>query len=300
MRHLNYNHLLYFWTVAREGSIAKATHSLNLTPQTISGQLKLLEKSVGEPLFHKVGRGLAMTETGHTVFQYAEEIFNLGAELASRIKTGRVIVPALITVGVVNSIPKLVAARMLQPVFDSEVPIRLVCTEGSLEPLLGRLAVHRLDLILSDRPIPSGLSVKAFSHALGASDISLFCPRAQSRHYSKGFPQSLDKAPMLLPTTDNPIRRPLDDWFEHHGVSPDLIAEFEDSALMKAFGEAGNGIFPSPTAISDEVEQMYRVRRIGDPIPVQEAYFAISPERKLKHPAALRIIDAARARLLRR
>jgi LysR family transcriptional activator of nhaA len=300
VRHLNYNHLLYFWTVAREGSIAKATHSLNLTPQTISGQLKLLEKSVGEPLFHKVGRGLAMTETGHTVFQYADEIFNLGAELASRIKTGRVIVPALINVGVVNSIPKLVAARILQPVFDSEVPIRLVCPEGSLESLLGRLAVHRLDLILSDRPIPSGLSVKAFSHALGSSDISLFCPPAQSRRYSKNFPQSLDKAPMLLPTVDNPIRRPLDDWFEHNGVSPALVAEFEDSALMKAFGEAGNGIFPSPTAISDEVEQMYRVRRIGDPIPVQEAYFAISPERKLKHPAVLRIIDAARARLLRR
>jgi LysR family transcriptional activator of nhaA len=300
VRHLNYNHLLYFWTVAREGSIAKATHSLNLTPQTISGQLKLLEKAVGEPLFHRVGRGLAMTETGHTVFQYAEEIFSLGAELTSRVKTGRVIVPALITVGVVSSIPKLVAARILQPVFDAEVPIRLVCKEGSLEPLLGRLAVHRLDLILSDRPIPAGLSVKAFSHALGSSDLSLFCPPAQARRYGKNFPQSLDKAPILLPTMDNPIRRPLDDWFEQHGVSPTLIAEFEDSALMKAFGEAGSGIFPSPTAISDEVEQMYRVRRIGKPIPVQEAYFAISPERKLKHPAVLRIIDAARARLLRR
>ena len=300
MRHLNYNHLLYFWTVAREGSIAKATHSLNLTPQTISGQLKLLEKSVGEPLFHKVGRGLAMTETGHTVFQYAEEIFNLGAELASRVKSGRVIVPALLAVGVVNSIPKLVAARILQPVFDSDMPIRLVCIEGGLESLLGRLAVHRLDLILCDRPIPSGLSVKAFSHALGSSDVSLFCPLALSRRYKKNFPQCLNKAPMLLPTMDNPIRRPLDDWFEQHSVSPNLIAEFEDSALMKAFGEAGNGIFPSPTAISDEVEQMYRVRRIGNPIPVQEAYFAISPERKLKHPAVLRIIDAARAQLLRR
>ncbi|MBK6740029.1 MAG: hypothetical protein IPG64_20385 [Haliea sp.] len=208
--------------------------------------------------------------------------------------------PALLTVGVVNSIPKLVAARILQPVFDSDMPIRLVCIEGGLEPLLGRLAVHRLDLILCDRPIPSGLSVKAFSHALGSSDISLFCPLALSRRYKKNFPQCLNKAPMLLPTMDNPIRRPLDDWFEQHSVSPTLIAEFEDSALMKAFGEAGNGIFPSPTAISDEVEQMYRVRRIGNPIPVQEAYFAISPERKLKHPAVLRIIDAARAQLLRR
>ena len=174
MRHLNYNHLLYFWTVAREGSIAKATQSLHLTPQTISGQLKLLEEAVGEPLFQRVGRGLTMTETGHMVYQYADEIFALGAELASRVKTGQVIAPAVLAVGVVSSIPKLVASRILQPVFNAEVPIRLVCIEGRLERLLGELAVHKLELVLSDRPIPAGLSVKAFSHALGASEIALF------------------------------------------------------------------------------------------------------------------------------
>jgi LysR family transcriptional activator of nhaA len=297
MRHLNYNHLLYFWTVAREGSIAKATQSLHLTPQTISGQLKLLEESIGEPLFNRVGRGLVMTETGHMVYQYADEIFSLGAELTSRVKTGRVVVPAVLSVGIVNSIPKLVASRILQPVLELEIPIRLVCTEGGLESLLGDLAVHKLDLVLSDRPIPSGLSVKAFSHALGSSDIALFAKKGMTRKYEKDFPRCLDNAPMLLPTAENPIRRGLDDWFDQEGISPRMVAEFEDSALMKAFGEAGNGIFPSPAAISDEIEQMYHARRIGGTIPVQEHYFAISPERKLKHPAVLRIIEAAREQL---
>jgi LysR family transcriptional activator of nhaA len=298
VRHLNYNHLLYFWTVAREGSIAKATQSLHLTPQTISGQLKLLEESVGEPLFHRIGRGLTLTETGHMVYQYADEIFTLGAELTSRVKTGRVVVPALLTVGVVNSIPKLIASRVLQPVLQSAIPIRLVCREGGLEGLLGDLAVHQLDLVLSDRPIPAGLSIKAFNHVLGSSEIALFARKGTGRQYEKNFPQSLDNAPILLPTMDNPIRRALDDWFDQQGISPTLVAEFEDSALMKAFGEAGNGIFPAPVAISDEVEQMYRARRIGPAIAVEEKYYAISPERKLKHPAVLKIIENARSELL--
>jgi LysR family transcriptional activator of nhaA len=298
VRHLNYNHLLYFWTVAREGSIAKATQCLHLTPQTISGQLKLLEESVGEPLFHRVGRGLAMTETGHMVYQYADEIFTLGAELTSRVKTGRVVLPALLAVGIVNSIPKLIASRILQPVLQTEIAIRLVCREGALEALLGDLAVHQLDMVLSDRPIPSGLSVKAFSHALGSSEIALFAKKGSTRQYEKDFPQSLDKAPILLPTMDNPIRRALDEWFDQEGISPTMVAEFEDSALMKAFGEAGNGIFPAPAAISDEVEQMYRCRRIGQAIPVVEKYYAISPERKLKHPAVLQVIENARKTLL--
>lgn len=298
MRHLNYNHLLYFWTVAREGSIAKATRSLHLTPQTISGQLKVLEDSVGEPLFSRVGRGLALTETGHVVYQYADEIFTLGAELTSRVKTGLVIAPALLAVGVVTSIPKLVASRILQPVLGPEVPIRLICREGGLEALLGDLAVHQLDLVLSDRPIPSGLSVKAFSHVLGSSEIALFAKRGTTRQYEKNFPQSLDKARILLPTMDNPIRRALEDWFDQQGISPTLVAEFEDSALMKAFGQAGNGIFPAPAAIGNEVEQMYQCLQIGPATSVEEKYYAISPERKLKHPAVLKIIDNARNQLL--
>jgi LysR family transcriptional activator of nhaA len=298
MRHLNYNHLLYFWTVAREGSITKASHSLHLAPQTISGQLKLLEESVGEPLFNRVGRGLVMTETGHLVFQYADEIFTLGAELTSRMKTGRVVVPAILAVGVVNSIPKLIASRILQPVLESDIPIRLVCREGGLENLLSDLSVHQLDIILSDRAIPSGLAVKAFSHALGSSDIAFFAKKGTTRQYENNFPQCLDQAPMLLPTMDNPIRRALDDWFDREDVSPTLVAEFEDSALMKVFGEAGSGIFPAPAAISAEVERMYQCQRIGPDIDVQEKYYAISPERKLKHPSVVKIIENARTKLL--
>ncbi|MBT8146027.1 MAG: transcriptional activator NhaR [Gammaproteobacteria bacterium] len=294
MRHLNYNHLLYFWTVAREGSIAKATESLHLTPQTISGQLKLLEESVGEPLFNRVGRGLVLTETGHLVFQYADEIFTLGSELSSRIKTGRVVVPAVFAVGIVNAIPKLIAYRVLQPALEADLPIRLECREGSLENLLGDLAVHQLDLILSDCSIPSGLNVKAFSHPLGNSEIVMFGKRELVKKYSKGFPQSLDQAPILLPTKDNPIRRGLEAWFEQHNISPTVVAEFEDSALMKAFGAAGTGIFPVPAATGSVVEKMYQVKQLGDTIPVSENYFAISPERKLKHPAVKRIIDTAR------
>lgn len=294
MRHLNYNHLLYFWTVAREGSIARATESLHLTPQTISGQLKLLEEAVGEPLFNRVGRGLVLTETGHLVYQYADEIFTLGAELSSRIKTGRVVVPAVLTVGIVNAIPKLIAYRILQPALESDVPIRLECREGNLEKLLGDLAVHQLDLILSDCSIPSGLNVKAFAHPLGASKIAMYGKPELAKRYAANFPRSLDGAPLLLPTRDNPIRRGLDDWFDQQDISPSVVAEFEDSALMKAFGAAGSGVFPVPAATGAEVERMYRVKPLGPSIPVSETYFAISPERKLRHPTVKRIIDTSR------
>lgn len=294
MRHLNYNHLLYFWTVASEGSIAKATESLHLTPQTISGQLKLLEEAVGEPLFNRVGRGLVLTETGHLVFQYADEIFTLGSELTSRIKTGRVVIPAVLTVGIVNAIPKLIAYRILSPVLESDVPVRLECREGSLDSLLGDLAVHKLDLILSDCSIPGGLNVKAFSHALGDSEIQMFGKSDLIKRFQKDFPNSLHGAAMLLPTRDNPIRRGLEDWFEQQDITPTVVAEFEDSALMKAFGAAGSGIFPVPAATVSEVRAMYNVTPLGPLIPVKEAYYAISPERKLRHPAVKHIIDNAR------
>lgn len=297
MRHLNYNHLLYFWTVAKEGSIAQATKTLHLTPQTISGQLKLLENSVGEPLFTRAGRGLMLTETGHLVFQYADEIFTLGAELSSRIKTGQVMVPAVLAVGIVNPIPKLVAARVLQPVLELETRIRLECREGNLDALLGDLAVHQLDLILSDRPLAPGLHVKAYSHALGTSDIGLFVHRSRARNYDKNFPASLNGAAMILPSEENSARRALTDWFEEQRIYPNIVAEFDDSALMKAFAVIHDCVFPSPRAIASDIEQMYHCRTIGAPIPVQESYYAISPERKLKHPAVLKIIASARHHL---
>jgi len=293
MRHLNYNHLLYFWTVAREGSIAKASAHLHLTPQTISGQLKLLEEAVGDPLFHRVGRGLELSDTGHMVKHYADEIFTLGAELSQQVAEKQPGVSVRVNVGIVDTIPKLTAYRMLQPISQLESPVRLICREGNLQQLLAELALHRLDLVLSDRPLPNGLGVKAYNHSLGNSDIGLFVQKRQARKYENNFPQSLNKAPFLLPTTDSVMRHGLDDWFEQEGITPRIVAEFADSALLKVFGEAGSGIFPAPCAISTEVEQMYNARMIGTATGVSETYYAISPERKLRNTAVVQITEKA-------
>ncbi|MGA8260536.1 MAG: transcriptional activator NhaR [Arenicellales bacterium] len=297
MRHLNYNHLLYFWTVAREGSIARASEVLHLTPQTISGQLKLLEASVGEPLFHRVGRGLALTDTGKIVNQYAEEIFTLGAELTQRVRSRQPGLPPTLTVGIVDSIPKLIAYRVLGPGLELEETIRLVCLEGNLDKLLADMALHRLDLVLSDRGIPPGVKIKAYNHALGESSVTLFAHKTIAGNYRKDFPGSLNGAPMLLPVHANPLRRGLQDWFDRVGVSPRIVAEFDDSALLRVFGEAGRGIFPAPSAIASEVSGRYNTRSIGEIGDVTDQYFAISPDRKLKHPVVRAIIENARSRL---
>ena len=294
MRHLNYTHLLYFWTVAREGSIVKASKKLHLTPQTISGQLKLLEESVGEPLFSRVGRGLALTETGNVVNQYAEEIFALGSELTQLVKSKQALIPTALNVGIVSSIPKLIALRVLQPAMSLEDPVRIVCREGSMEKLLGDLAIHKLDLVVSDHPVPSGIKIKAYNHHLGESDISFFAHKRIARKYLRGFPESLSGAPMLLPVSDSPLRRDLDEWFERNDIAPRITAEFDDSALLKAFGEAAVGVFPAPTAISEEVVSMYHAVHLGVAEGTRETYYAISPERKLKHPAVLAVTESAR------
>ena len=297
MRHLNYNHLLYFWTVAREGSIAKASEVLHLTPQTISGQLKMLEHVIGEPLFNRVGRGLVLSETGQVVNQYADEIFSLGAELSHRIRDKTSGTPLTLNVGIVNSIAKLVTYRILEPALEQEDSIRTVCWEGNLEKLLGDLAIHRLDLVVSDRPIPTGLNVKAYNHILGSSSVSFFSQKRHAVKYSKNFPDALRQAPLLLPVSSSPLRRQLEDWFERVDITPRIIAEFDDSALLKAFGAAGKGLFPAPSAIAKEIEHMYNARCIGTIKDMEETYYAISPERKVKHPAVLAITEIARAEL---
>lgn len=296
MRHLNYTHLLYFWTVAREGSIARASEVLHLTPQTISGQLKKLEESIGEPLFGKAGRGLSLTETGHIVNQYADEIFQLGAELTQRVRSEQALVPTLLNVGIVNSIPKLVAQRVLQPALSLEDPIKIICKEGDLQTLLADLAVHRLDLVISDHPLPTGTSVKAYNHVLGESTVSFFAHKSIAKNFRK-FPASLNGAPVLMPGHGVALRRDLDDLFERVEVAPQIVAEFDDSALLKAFGEAALGAFPAPTAIATEVCSMYHSRLLGTFDDVKETFFAISPERKLKHPAVLAITEIARDEL---
>ena len=297
MRHLNYSHLLYFWTVAREGSIARAAEELHLTPQTISGQLKLLEAAVGTPLFQRVGRGLVATDTGRLVQQYADEIFSLGAELAQRLQSAGPGMPATLNVGVVNSIPKLIAYRLLEPALDVEPAVRIACFEGDLEPLLGDLALHRLDLVLSDLPVPTGLNVRAYNHKLGQSGVGFFAEKGLAPRYARNFPESLDGTPVLMPLPNTPLRRSLDDWLQAQGIAPRIVAEFDDSALLKAFGEAGAGVFPAPLAIAGAIERMYRARVVGEAEGVTEAFYAISPERKLRHPAVIQVTRTARAEL---
>lgn len=294
MRHLNYGHLQYFWVVAREGSVAKAAEVLHVTPQTISGQLKLLDQAVGDRLFDRSGRNLVLSSTGRVVFQYADEIFSIGAELAQVVGGRKPGAPRMLNVGVVESIPKLVAAQVLKPALVIDEAPRLSCHEAPLDALLGELAIHRLDVVLSDQPLPAGLHVRAFNHPLGASDIAFYAGRKQAARLDGDFPRNLDGQPFLLPAQGSALRRRLEDWFEEHDIAPLPVAEFDDSALMKALGHAGVGFFAGPSAIATEICRMYGVEVIGQTSALQERYYAISHERRLKHPAVVRVIENAR------
>jgi LysR family transcriptional activator of nhaA len=296
VRHLNYNHLQYFWTVAREGSIVKAAEVLHLTPQTISGQLKLLDDAVGEPLFDRAGRRLVLSEKGRLVFAYADDIFSIGAELASVVRGHRPGAPTTLTIGVVNSLPKLIAERVIAPALtDGNVRVR--CLEDTLDNLLGSLATHRLDLVLSDQPAAQGLGLRAYNHKLGESGMSFFALKRLARRYQSSFPKCLADAPILMPSPRSALRRRLDEWFADIDIAPRIVGEIDDSALLKAFGEAGVGLFSAPTAIETEVCRMYRTKVIGRVESVREGFFAISPERRIKHESVALITETARTEL---
>jgi LysR family transcriptional activator of nhaA len=297
MEWLNYHHLLYFWTVAKEGSIARACEKLRLAQPTISGQLRQLEENLGEKLFARQGRGLIMTDVGRVVFQYAEEIFGLGRELQDVLKgrpRGR---PLRLVVGISDLIPKLIAFRVLKPALEMAEPVQIVCDEGPPEHLLAELAEHRLDVVLSDAPIPPTVPVKAYSHLLGTSTTTVFAAARLAARYRKGFPASLDGAPFLLPMQQSTQRRTLEQWFEAQRIRPRLVGEFQDRALLTTFGEAGVGVFAAPTAIEKEMRDHYRAVPVGRIDAILERYYAISVERKLKHPAVVTISEAARERL---
>jgi len=297
MRHLNYSHLQYFWAVAHEGSLVKAAERLHITPQTISGQIRLLEEAIGQPLFNRVGRRLVLSEMGHIVLEYADEIFSIGAELGQVVREQRSAGPSKLSVGIVNSIPKLIAQRIVAPALMDEDAVRIRCQEAPLEQLLGELSVHKLDIVLSDQPMPQGLSLRAFNHRLGDSGLAFFSQRRTARRYKKTFPQSLDGAPMLLPSPHSALRRRLDEWFDSNSIVPQIVGEIDDSALLKAFGEAGYGLFAGPSVIDEEICKMYSMTVIGRTDAITEQFFAISPERRIKHPSVVRIIDAARTQL---
>jgi len=288
---------MYFWVVAREGSIARASEILHITPQTISGQLKLLDAAVGDRLFDRSGRNLVLSSTGRLVFHYADEIFNIGAELAEVVRGHRESAPKVLMVGIVEAIPKLVASNLLTPVLEADDAPVLHCEEAPLDRLLAELAIHKLDLVISDQPLPSGLHIRAFNHALGESGISFFSRKRDWQKYKGDFPANLDGAPMLLPAKGNVLRRRLEEWLESREIHPVVVGEINDSALLKAFGQAGTGVFPAPTAIEEDIAQMYSLRVIGRTDEVRERYYAISPEQRLKHPSVVSIIESARNHL---
>lgn len=296
MAWLNYHHLLYFWTTARLGSIAHASKELHLSQPTISTQIKLLEESLGTALLQREGRHLVLTEMGRTVFRYADEIFRMGKELQLAVAGKAVDKRMRFAVGIAEVIPKLVAERLLQPAFSALPNLQLDCREGSLDHLLGQLALHELDVVISEVPAGGEVKVRAFSHSLGESGISFFGAQKYAE-LKKGFPRSLDGAPVLLPSTASAVRRALDSWLEEKGIRPVVVAEFEDSALLKVFGQRGLGFFVSPTAIESEVCRQYDVSVLGRTEDIMERFFAISVERRLKHPGVVAIAQAARTKL---
>jgi LysR family transcriptional activator of nhaA len=290
-------HLRYFWAVASHGSIAKASEVLFLTPQTISGQLRELEQQVGSKLFNRDGRGLALTETGRLVYSYADEMFQLGSELQDVLDGHTPGFDLTIKVGIAMVVPKLLAYRVLEPVLNLPDTVRLICHEAPLVDLLAELAVHKLDVVLADSPISPGMNVRAYNHALGESGISFFAVPKKATKLRPDFPKSLDGERMLMPSAGTSLRRNLENWFERNDINPLVIAEFEDRALMKVFGESGTGVFTTPTAVEQDVLDKYRVKVIGRTEEIKESYFAISAERRIKHPAVSAITETARNEL---
>lgn len=294
---LNYKHLHYFWTVAKAGGITRASERLHVTPQTISGQLSLFEDVLGEVLFTRSGRQFELTEAGRLVLSYADEIFSLGQELEEVLHHHPTGFPPQFRVGVTDAVSKSLAYRLLEPAMQLPEPPRMICREGKVASLLAELAVHRLDILIADSPMPPALDVRGFSHLLGESGLTFFATKELAQKHTGNFPQCLDGAPLLLPGEDVAVRPRLARWFNDHKIRPRITGEFDDGALMKAFGRAGVGIFSAPTAIAEQVMRQHDVVSIGATEELKEQFYAISVERKLTHPAVVAISRAARQEL---
>lgn len=290
---LNYRHLHYFWVVAKEGSVTRAAERLDVAVQTISAQLALLEQSVGKALLAPQGRRLVLTEAGRVALSYADQIFLLGEQLQEVLTETDIGQTMRLTVGLSDSLPKLTASRLLDAALRLPQKVKLVCHEDDFESLLGELSVHKLDVVLTDRPVPSGTTLRVFSHLLGESETMLYGVPALAEKYRKDFPASLKGAPLLLPTRNHAIRGRLDHWFETHDVRPDIVGEFDDSALLNTFGRTGLGMFPAPSALASAVEEQFGAVPVGELTHVREQVYAISNERKIKHPAVDAILTAS-------
>jgi LysR family transcriptional activator of nhaA len=295
---MNFKHLYYFWVTAKAGGIMRAGEQLHTTPQTLSGQIKVLEDWLGRKLFRKAGRQLELTEHGRLALGYADQIFSLGQDLETALRQVRGSQRRLdFRVGVADSVSKSVAYRLLEPAFLIDQPVKLLASEGKFDDLLAQLALHRLDLVIADEPMPKRVSVKAFNHALGSSSLTCFATPALRARFKGAFPACLDGMPMLVPGATASVRRQLEGWFAKHQIAPVVVGEFDDAALMKAFGREGQGAFLAPSVLEEETCSQFGVVAIGQTSELVEEFYAVSVERRISHPCVLAITDAAREQL---
>lgn len=290
---LNFKHLYYFLTVAKTGAVNRAAEKLHLTPQTLSGQLTLFEKRLGVALFRRTGRRLELTDAGRLALSYADEIFQVGSELEETLRNRHGERPFLFRVGIADVVPKSIGYRLLAPALALPEPVRIVCREDKFERLLAELAIHRLDMVLADRPLPPGMDVKGYSHRLGECGLSFFATPGLATSLTGEFPHLLNGAPLLIPGEDSAVRAPLLRWLNGQDIFPRLVGEFDDGALMKSFGHAGAGVFPAPTVIATELAAQYGLVKLGCTDAIKEQFFLITVERKISHPAARVVSEAA-------
>jgi len=299
MEWLNYHHLRYFWTVAKEGGLRLAAEKLRISQPSICAQIKSLEASLGEDLFRRQGRGMVLTETGHLVFGYAEEIFSLGLELTSAVKQTPTLRRLRLNVGISDSFPKLLSFELIKPLLEAKPPVLLVCREGKNEDLLGQLATHRLDIVLMDEPAPATLKFKSYNHALGSCGVSFCVHRELAKSLKGAFPKCLDRAPALLPAQTSNVRRSLDKWFQSVRVQPEVIAEFEDAALTKVVAAGGLGFIVVPTVVEREAVGRYDFKVLGRTKKCREHFYAVTAERRMSHPAVVKLTELAQQALFR-
>lgn len=297
MEWLNYHHLFYFWMVAKQGTISAAAEQLHLARPTVTAQVRDLENAMGQKLFQQQGRRLVLTDFGQQVLVYADQIFSVGQELREFLQSGHGEHRKRFRVGMSDFVPKLIAFELLKPALQTTPLIRTVCTEGKFDQLLADLVVHKLDLVVSDSPAPRSLHGNVYSHLLGECGLSLLAVPALAKRLRRGFPGSLNVAPLLLPTEQTAIRPALDQWLEQNELHPEIVAEFEDSGLLKIVGQSGKGVFPVPTAIESAVKRQYRVSLVGKIPEIRDAFYALSVEKRVQHPAALAIVQQARSAL---
>lgn len=293
MSSLNYHHLYYFFLAVQEGGVGAAGRRLRLAQPTVSAQIRQLEKSIGTDLFRRDGRRLELTETGVLVHRYASEIFGLGDELVTQLREGSVSLPQRLVVGVADTLPKLLVHRFLEPALRQNAAIRLVCRQDRYDRLLEELATQRLDLVLADAPIGPSHSIRAFNHLLGESGVTFFASAAQASRLRRGFPRSLDRQGFLFPAEYTSLRRGLDLWFADRGVRPRMVGEFDDSALLKTFGQVGLGVFAAPSVVARQIRAQYGAAAIGEADGMRERFYAITTDRRIRQPGVKAIAEAA-------